>query len=202
MSTRSASRATLFCVLNTKIVSENLQKHFLCPRGAQQCCRVLPRTGNIAGHNVAATLCPRFAGPSLPTGSPLGLNSNAREELERVKKRRGGGGGGGEMLASPAPASFITRPSFSARAVFPENEAESLGRACGQASRGLSSAVVRYHGVLPRLRRLTCFYWGVRRNRARGKPGFRQLRSWERAGDDSSSSQTTPYSRYDFPHII
>ena len=42
-----------FCVLDAWSVSENLQKHFLCPRGAQQCCRVLPRTGNIAGHNVA-----------------------------------------------------------------------------------------------------------------------------------------------------
>ena len=29
---------------------------------------------------------------SLPPGSPLGLNSSAREELERVKKRRGGRG--------------------------------------------------------------------------------------------------------------
>ena len=45
-----------------KNVSENLQKHFLCPRGLQQCFRVLPRTGNIVGHNVAATLCRlRFA---------------------------------------------------------------------------------------------------------------------------------------------
>ena len=44
-----------------KNVSEKIQKHFLRPRGAQQCCRVLPRTGNIAGHNVAATVCPRFA---------------------------------------------------------------------------------------------------------------------------------------------
>ena len=50
-----------FWVLDTKNVSENVQKHFLCPRGAQQCCLVLPRTGNIAGHNVAATMCPRFA---------------------------------------------------------------------------------------------------------------------------------------------
>ena len=33
---------------------------------------------------------------SLPTDSPLGLNSSAREELERVKKRRGGGGRGEE----------------------------------------------------------------------------------------------------------
>ena len=57
--------------------------------------------------------------PSLPTGSPLGLNSSAREELERVKKRRGGGGGG---------------CSFSTCAAFPKNEAESLGRACGQAT--------------------------------------------------------------------
>ena len=51
-----------FCVLDTKNVSENLQKHFLCPRSAQQCCLVLPRTGNIAWHDVAATMCPRFAG--------------------------------------------------------------------------------------------------------------------------------------------
>ena len=29
-----------FCVLDTKNVSENSQKHFLCPRGAQRCCRV------------------------------------------------------------------------------------------------------------------------------------------------------------------
>ena len=34
-----------FCVLNTKIVSENLQKHFLCLHGAEQCRHVLPRTG-------------------------------------------------------------------------------------------------------------------------------------------------------------
>ena len=34
-------------------VSENLQEHFLCPRGAQQCCCVLPRTGNIVGRNRA-----------------------------------------------------------------------------------------------------------------------------------------------------
>ena len=32
------------CVLDTtKNVPENLQKHLLCPSGAQQCCRVLPR---------------------------------------------------------------------------------------------------------------------------------------------------------------
>ena len=49
-----------FCVLDTKIVSENLQKHLLCPRGAEQCCRVLPRAGNIAEHNVAAAMCLRF----------------------------------------------------------------------------------------------------------------------------------------------
>ena len=46
-----------FCVLDTKNVAENLQKHFLCPHGAQQCCRILPWTGNIAGHNVASTMC-------------------------------------------------------------------------------------------------------------------------------------------------
>ena len=39
----------------------SLQKHFLCPRGAQQCCLLLPRTGNILGHNIASTMCPRFA---------------------------------------------------------------------------------------------------------------------------------------------
>ena len=68
MLTRFATRATFVvdtCVLDTKNVSENFQKHFLCPRGAQQCCHVLPRTGNIVGHNVAATMCPRFAGALL-----------------------------------------------------------------------------------------------------------------------------------------
>ena len=42
---------TQFCVMDKKI-SENLQKHFLYPRGAQQCCSILWRTGNIAGQNV------------------------------------------------------------------------------------------------------------------------------------------------------
>ena len=42
-------------------VSENLQKYFLCPRGMQQCCNVLSWTCNIAGHNVATTMCPCFA---------------------------------------------------------------------------------------------------------------------------------------------
>ena len=51
-----------FCVLDTKNVSENHRKHFLCLRGAQQCCLILPQTGNIAEYNVAATMCPRFAG--------------------------------------------------------------------------------------------------------------------------------------------
>ena len=50
-------RATF--VMDTKNVFGNLQKYFC---GAQQCRRVLPRAGNIAGHNVAATMCPRFAG--------------------------------------------------------------------------------------------------------------------------------------------
>ena len=50
-------RATF--VADTKNVSKNLQKHFSCPHGAQQCCRVFPRMGNIVGHNVVAT---RLAG--------------------------------------------------------------------------------------------------------------------------------------------
>ena len=33
---------------------------------------------------------------SLPTGSPLGFDSKARGELERVRKRRGGGEARGE----------------------------------------------------------------------------------------------------------
>ena len=40
---------------------ENLQKHFLCPRGAHQCCHVLPPMGNIVGHNVAAAMSPGLA---------------------------------------------------------------------------------------------------------------------------------------------
>ena len=63
--TRFATRAkfvadTNFCVPDTKDVSENVQKKFLWPRGTQQC--VLPRTGNIVGHSVAATMCARFSG--------------------------------------------------------------------------------------------------------------------------------------------
>ena len=54
-----------FCVLDAKKVSENLQKCFLCPCGMPQCCRVLPQTGIIIGHNVGATMCPCFAGPLL-----------------------------------------------------------------------------------------------------------------------------------------
>ena len=54
-----------FCVLDTTNVSANLQEH-LCLRDVQQCCRVLPRTGNVVGHNVAATMCPRFAGALVP----------------------------------------------------------------------------------------------------------------------------------------
>ena len=49
-----ATRTTF--VADTKNVSENLLKHFLCPRGARQCCRVLPRAGNIGRHNVTATM--------------------------------------------------------------------------------------------------------------------------------------------------
>ena len=59
MCPRFAMRATF--VSDTKNVSEKLQKHFLWPHVAQQCCLVLPRTGNIAGHSVAATMCPRFS---------------------------------------------------------------------------------------------------------------------------------------------
>ena len=59
MLTRFATRATF--VADTNFVCRP-QKHFLWPRGAQQCCCVLPRTGNKAGHNVAATMCPRFSG--------------------------------------------------------------------------------------------------------------------------------------------
>ena len=67
MCPRFATRATF--VSDTNFVSWT-QRTFLkmfrnisCVRrrGAQQCCLVLPRTGNIAGHNVAATMCPRFA---------------------------------------------------------------------------------------------------------------------------------------------
>ena len=60
MLTRFATRAAF--VADTEIVSENLQKHFLCTRGAQQRCRVLLRTGNIAGQNDSATMCARFSG--------------------------------------------------------------------------------------------------------------------------------------------
>ena len=52
---------TSFVSWYTKNVSERLQKYPLCPRGMQQCCGILPRTGNNEGHNVAATMCPRFA---------------------------------------------------------------------------------------------------------------------------------------------
>ena len=47
--------------------------------------------------------------PSLPTGSPVGFERSARGELEQAKRCR-----------------FITRPSFSMRAVFPKNEAERM----------------------------------------------------------------------------
>ena len=40
-----ATRTTF--VADTGNISENLQKHFLCPRDTQQCCHILPWTGNI-----------------------------------------------------------------------------------------------------------------------------------------------------------
>ena len=48
-----------FCFLDTKMLPKIFRS--MCPRCAQQFCRVLPRTRNIVGHNVAATMCPRFA---------------------------------------------------------------------------------------------------------------------------------------------
>ena len=57
--------------------------------------------------------------PGLPTGSPLGLDSSARGELERVKRDAGEGGGEGRPV--------VARPSLSARSAFPKNRAESLG---------------------------------------------------------------------------
>ena len=65
--THFTTRATFVADANfvswtQKNVSENIQEYFLCPRGAQQCCRVLPRAGNIVGHNFAPTMCPRFSG--------------------------------------------------------------------------------------------------------------------------------------------
>ena len=64
---RGGNIADVTFVADTKNVSANLQKRFLWPRGAQQCCRVLPRTGNIVGHNVPATMYPRFAGALVHT---------------------------------------------------------------------------------------------------------------------------------------
>ena len=55
-------RTRILCPGHKKVFLKIFRNMFLCPRGAQKCCRVLPRTGNIAGHNVAATMCPRFAG--------------------------------------------------------------------------------------------------------------------------------------------
>ena len=68
MLTRFATRTIFVADTNwvswtQKNVSESLQKHFLCWRGAQQGCRVLPRTGNIVGHSVSATVCPHLLGP-------------------------------------------------------------------------------------------------------------------------------------------
>ena len=36
-------------------------KHLWCLCRAQWCCHILPLTGSIARHNVAATMCPHFA---------------------------------------------------------------------------------------------------------------------------------------------
>ena len=58
-----ATLLTWSFVADTKTVSENLQKHFLCPRSTQQGCHVLPRMGNTAVHNVAATMCLHYARP-------------------------------------------------------------------------------------------------------------------------------------------
>ena len=75
--------------------------------------------GRVSSHIV------RWSQISLPTGSPLGLNSSARGELERVKKRRRGvGAGWGEVTGELArkacvfvpPASFYkSRQLFRAR---------------------------------------------------------------------------------------
>ena len=37
----------ILCPGHQKNASKNLHKHFLCPRGMQQCCHVLPQMGNI-----------------------------------------------------------------------------------------------------------------------------------------------------------
>ena len=73
---------------------------------------------------------------SLPQALRLVLTA-ARGEVERVKKRRGGWGRRDLLFSPPAPLPtrpFITGPSFSACAAFSKNEAERLGRACGQAT--------------------------------------------------------------------
>ena len=53
MWTRFATCATFVSNTNLCPGHKNL---FLCQCSVQQCCSILPRSGNIAGHNVAATM--------------------------------------------------------------------------------------------------------------------------------------------------
>ena len=54
-------RTQVLCPGHKKTILKIFRNTFcLSPRGAQQCCHVLPRTGNIVGQNVAATLMWEF----------------------------------------------------------------------------------------------------------------------------------------------
>ena len=79
MLTRFATRATFVADTNflswtQQNVSESL-RNISCVRAARNnVAAFLPRTGNIAGHNVTATMCPRFAGASCRS---LNISSDA-----------------------------------------------------------------------------------------------------------------------------
>ena len=68
MLTCFATRATF--VADTKNVSENLQNHFSCPHGVQQCCRLFPWTGNIPGHSYGDTIRVSSFGRALRSNWP------------------------------------------------------------------------------------------------------------------------------------
>ena len=98
-----------------------LQKHFLCPRGVQQCRRVLSRTGNV-GHNVAATMCRRFAGALQvvawivisavrisPCKPNLGVSSSQRIFLSLSANWCRSGGHCGNTLSCRAVTSILSQ---------------------------------------------------------------------------------------------
>ena len=76
-------------------------------------------------------LRPRRLSRSLSTGSPLGFESSARGELERVKRDAGEGGGGrrGSSPPAPLPPRRYNSPQFFRARRFPKKwNGEPVGR--------------------------------------------------------------------------